>query len=352
MSPPQTKAWSGNASFYDFSDEMFTPPPQKEEQSMLEKIIKMYYAYMMQDVRSPIPHLAGPPGVGKSTVVQQLADMLGVKLHIINVSRLSPLELEGVQMPVGNVENLTEYRLHLLTSTIWTQLNEGDIVLLDEFMRGFPEVYNGLLDIMTSREVAGFKLPKVFFIGASNSVAAYDKALEDRLLHVYVPDIRKSAGALMRAKWLLVDELGLNPKMVPTTEMTQLFDNEVAPMYDVLDQFQHKAALGTTASKGQSLRKLIGQVQLREVQSSFLKDLIQLNNMMSMQEGKAQFVVLLDGKNIPQRYEAEAKKLKGNPKLTQIQADNINLNLQLIEMQVATTESTTKEGADDDDVFA
>ena len=67
-----------------------------------------------------------------------------------------------------------------------------DIVLMDEFLRGFPEVYNALLDIFTSRRVGNLVLPKVFIMGASNSVVTYDQALEDRLLHVPVPDPRRS----------------------------------------------------------------------------------------------------------------------------------------------------------------
>ena len=46
--------------------------------------------------------------------------MLGVNLHIINVSRISPLELEGVQMPDKEHANL-----NFLTATYWTRLRMG-----------------------------------------------------------------------------------------------------------------------------------------------------------------------------------------------------------------------------------
>src|SRR5690606_31400759 len=151
---------------------------------MLEKIVKLYVMAMANDVRSPLPPLFGPPGCGKSSAVEQLAELVGVHLHLINAARISPPDLEGVQMPQGEGE---EMKLRLLHATFWTQLKEGDILLLDEFLRGFPEVYNGLLDILTSRQVGGYRLPKVFIIGASNSTVAYDKALEDRLLHLRVP---------------------------------------------------------------------------------------------------------------------------------------------------------------------
>lgn len=314
---------------------------------MLEKIIRLYNCYMMQDVRSPIPHLAGPPGVGKSTVVEEFCRLMGVNLHIINVARINILEIEGVQMPVeGNT------KLELLLSTVWNNLQEGDVVLLDEFMRGFPEVYNGLLDIMTSRQVAGHKLPKVFFIGASNSVATYDPALEDRLLHIFVPDIRKSGAARKAAKRRFIEELGLNPDLMNYDEFDNMLTEEVYPMYDVLDQFQHKASIGSASKGGSSLRKLAGQVQLREVQSKTLKELIELNNLISLQKDYAQFVILLSGQNPNPNYVRLAKGLRGNPKLTEVQATNLELNLQLIEMETAIKETITTEGeAVDPDIF-
>ena len=152
---------------------------------MLSTILRLYTASRAERVRTPVPHLFGPPGCGKSSFVEQAAKMLGVNLHQINVSRISPLELEGVQMP-------TEGKLELLLATYWNNLKDGDILFLDEFLRGFPEVYNGLLDIFTGREVAGYHLPRVFIAGASNTTTTYDKALEDRLLHIPVPDPRKS----------------------------------------------------------------------------------------------------------------------------------------------------------------
>lgn len=313
---------------------------------MLEKILKMYATALATGVTSPVPHMFGPPGCGKSTVVQEVADLVGKKLHVINVSRISPLELEGVQMPVTHAAG-EPLKLQLLHATFWTQLREGDILLLDEFLRGFPEVYNGLLDIITSRQVGGFALPKVFIIAASNSTVAYDKALEDRLLHLPVPDPRRSKTAKKHLATLLVDQLGLMPEMAESYEMQTLLDTQVLPMYDVLDNLKNKSS-SPASVKGCSVRNLIGQAQLREVQCSDLNDLLSMNNQRAMRDGKPQYVFLTDGKQaaaIP-AYVGKAKALLGNERLTPVQAKNLELNLQLVEMEEIRHEKGTP--ADDD----
>jgi hypothetical protein len=310
---------------------------------MLELILKLYTMAMVGDVRSPMPHLFGPPGCGKSSVVQEAADLIGCKLHIINVSRLSPLELEGVQMPTTNED---VQKLQLLLATFWSSLEDGDIVLLDEFLRGFPEVYNGLLDILTSRQVGGFVLPKVFIIGASNSTVSYDKALEDRLLHLPVPDPRVKKRVKKDLAKRIVDALGLLPEMVDSYEMTSLLDTEVLPMYEILDSLKNKAS-SPAMLKGTSLRNLIGQAQLREVQVPALAEVLQMNNQKAITAAKWQYVFLTTGKNADPRYTKVAESLVGNEKLTPVQAQNLSLNLQLIEMEAIRH---AREGNEDDAV--
>jgi hypothetical protein len=284
-------------------------------------------------------------------VVEQLADLCGVNLHIINVSRLSPLEVEGVQMPHGSGEEMI---LKMLPATFWTSLKARDIVLLDEFLRGFPEVYNGLLDILTSRRVGAFRLPQVFIIAASNSTVSYDKALEDRLMHIPVADVRTDKKARKDLASLLCAEIGLLPEMAKSSEMTDLIHTEVDPMYEILDAFKANRANASAGNslKGRSPRKLIGLAKFRETKDCpDLSSLISMNNHTAMRQGKAQYVVLLDGKkaNIPVGYEAKAEKLSKLPdgKLSPIQAFNLNVNLQLIELE----EVRIQKGNPHDDEF-
>lgn len=302
---------------------------------MLEMLMRLYVMALAYDVRSPMPHLVGPAGSGKSSVIEMLADQVDVNLHVINVSRLSPLEVEGVQMPHGQGEEMV---LKMLPATFWTQLQDGDILLMDEFLRGFPEVYSALLDIFTSRRVGAYRLPKVFIVGASNSVVAYDFALEDRLLHIPVPDPRRSAKEKERLATILVNELGLDPSMVTSMEMADLLDAEVLPTFDILDVFKKRGTKVTTTEKGRSLRNLIGQAQLRQVQASKLVDLIEANNALAASKGLWQYVLLLNGKNPPHGYIGAATALQGNKKLTPVQAINLDMNLELIGLEAAKKE--------------
>lgn len=177
---------------------------------MLEKVLTLYSLAMGdREVREVVPHLHGPPGSGKSTIVQQAGDLLGVNVHTINVSRISPLDLEGVQMPVDN-----NSRLQLLPATFWTALEPGDIILWDEFLHGFPEVYRGILDIFTARQVGPLKLPPVFMIAASNTKQVIDTALEDRLIHIEMSapnDYREILGVAER----ISSETGMFPRINP-----------------------------------------------------------------------------------------------------------------------------------------
>lgn len=323
-----------------------------EGDTMLELLLKLYTTAMVTGVTSPMPHLVGPPGAGKSTVFRQLADIAGVQLHVVNVSRISPLGLEGLEMP-----DEKSSALRLLVSEMWTQAEEGDIYLFDEFLRGFPEVYNGLLDIFTGREVRGFQLPKVFIAGASNSIATYDGALEDRLLHITVPNPRKKRSAEQNLRQIIIDELGLHPDVKNSYEMDTLMQDEVLPTFELLDKFDARKAqpLSGVAPgdlKGSSVRKLIGQAKLRHVDSAAMRDLIAANNRLAMQPGKMQYMFLLDGKYVPADYESTARGLHKSPKLTDIQRQNLELNLQLIEMENAKRETNTEKEDAHDDTFA
>ena len=304
---------------------------------MLSTILRLYTAARAERVRTPVVHLFGPPGCGKSSFVEQAAKMLGVNLHQINVSRISPLELEGVQMP-------TEGKLELLLATYWNNLKDGDILFLDEFLRGFPEVYNGLLDILTSRTVGGHELPDVFIIAASNSTTAYDPALTDRLLHLYVPDPRTSKTEDMRIRSSIINALGLMPSMATSMSMDALMSEHILPMYKMLDAAKGNNVGSTSSSQDMSPRNLIGQGQLRECTSGDLYALLESNNAAAMRQGKPQFVRIAYYKNritpVDPTYVEKMVPLLSSDKLTPAQRIQAQVNINLIESDAVMKEAS------------
>lgn len=74
-----------------------------------------------------------------------------------------------------------------------------------------------------------------------------------------------------------------------------------------------------------------------------------MNNQRAMQAGKVQYVFLLDGRSatVPNLYEPKAHQLRGNDRLTPVQALNLELNLQLIEMEKIRQEK----GTEDDEIL-
>jgi hypothetical protein len=166
---------------------------------------------------------------------------------------------------------------------------------------------------------------------------AYDQALEDRLLHIPVADPRRSPTEQKRLGQILVDGIGLMPIMANSSEMQELLDAEVLPMFELLDSFKKKGNKNFGATEGTSIRNLIGQAQLRHVQASGLKELIFANNTAAMAQNKVQYVVLLSGERtkMPAGYVEKALKIKDSPQLTEIQRLNLSMNLQLVELEAA-----------------
>ena len=302
----------------------------------LQNVLKAYRMFMLSGNTGLMPHGFGPPGAGKTWAVEQAAKILGVNLHVINLARMSPLEVEGIQMPTdGNS------RLDMLIAPRWTSIKEGDIVLFDECLRAYPEVFNATLDIYTSRTVAGYQIAPSFWVGASNSIATYDPALEDRLLHMPVPDIRSSNGARRHTRKTLVMATGMHPDMIDNMDLIQLIEQEVMPTYGILDDL----AAGRPAqhTKGSSVRNLIAQVQLRQFKSKYLDAVIQTNNMLAANDPAHQiFAACSDVEKF--------KTLLESDRLTPIQRVNAQTHLELAELH-AVLAPMVEEDEDEDDIF-
>jgi hypothetical protein len=126
-----------------------------------------------------------------------------------------------------------------------------------------------------------------------------------------------------------------------------MLDQEVFPMYEILDSFGTNRSASPGSIKGSSLRNLVGQAQLREFKSTSLRELIDMNNILAKQKQQYQFIFLPDASGVDTVLAGKLRQLVTPAvmkKLTPVQVLNAQLNLQLIEMEAAR-----KEGSEEPD---
>ncbi|MFK7870125.1 MAG: AAA family ATPase [Roseobacter sp.] len=133
--------------------------------------------------------LHGRPGVGKTQVVQQLADQIGADLFDLRLTTIEPQDLRGLP-----------YYDHAAKKTVWyrpedlpDQIDRPAVLFLDELTAAAPNLQPTVYGLLQERRVGRHVLPdSVFIVAAGNSVEdgaiAYDMgtALSDRLIHLHL----------------------------------------------------------------------------------------------------------------------------------------------------------------------
>ncbi len=133
--------------------------------------------------------LHGRPGVGKSQIVQQLADKIGARLFDLRLTTIEPQDLRGLP-----------YYDHETRKTVWYRPEdlpddptEPSVLFLDELTAASPYLQPTVYGLLQERRVGQHRLPdNVMVIAAGNTVEdgaiAYEMgtALSDRLIHVHV----------------------------------------------------------------------------------------------------------------------------------------------------------------------
>ena len=134
-----------------------------------------------------IPCLIGPPGIGKTSAIEEFARIQSAKdgkphrVVKLILSRCVPSETVGMTMP-----NSEERTMDIFNSRLMMSLKDGDIWLLDEFFESSAFVQSVMLTVLESREMAdGTPLPDVFIVAASNPVctpSSIKLSVRDRFL--------------------------------------------------------------------------------------------------------------------------------------------------------------------------
>lgn len=133
--------------------------------------------------------LHGRPGVGKTQVVQQLADGIGATLFDLRLTTIEPQDLRGLP-----------YYDHARQRTVWYRPEDlpddpaaPAVLFLDELTAAAPHLQPTVYGLLQERRVGRHHLPdSVFVVAAGNDVedgaVAYEmgSALADRLVHLVI----------------------------------------------------------------------------------------------------------------------------------------------------------------------
>ena len=133
--------------------------------------------------------LHGSPGVGKTQVVERLADEIGARLFDLRLTTIEPQDLRGLP-----------YYDHEARTTVWYRPEDlpddpdrPSVLFLDELTSAAPTLQPTVYGLLQERRVGRHRLPdSVFVVAAGNMVedgaVAYEMGtgLSDRLIHLHV----------------------------------------------------------------------------------------------------------------------------------------------------------------------
>ena len=127
----------------------------------------------------------GPPGVGKSSIVSQVATRSSIELVDLRLSQLAPTDLRG--LPVPRSETSDWLPPHFLP-----RKGEG-ILFLDEINMATPVVQGVAQQLILDRKVGSYTVPNGWFVWAAGNrkedgAAVFDMPapLANRFLHLEV----------------------------------------------------------------------------------------------------------------------------------------------------------------------
>lgn len=129
--------------------------------------------------------LIGSHGIGKTTVVKNVAEQLGVKFKYYSSSTLDPFaELIGIPVPDKDKGTIEFYRPK--------DLEDAEFIFFDELNRAHPRVLNAVLEIIQFKSINGIPLKNLKMVwaainppGGDYQVEDLDPALQDRF-HCYI----------------------------------------------------------------------------------------------------------------------------------------------------------------------
>ncbi len=174
-----------------------------------QDVIRLYKSKERGGRAKPI-FIYGAPGIGKTEIVGQAADELGVPVMKLDLQFMNPEDflgipsrhdVEPVQVEDGKLisagKGFTRSNPPILLPTDNGPGDRGGIIFMDEMNRANKAVLNSIMQFVQKGEIGPYKLPDRWVIVAAGNrpeeaegVADFDFALADRFtIKNYVPTI-------------------------------------------------------------------------------------------------------------------------------------------------------------------
>lgn len=138
------------------------------------------------DANTPVM-LWGPPGIGKSDIVHQLADNTGRDLRDVRISQLDSVDLRGVPSVSNGITHWNP------PDFLPQDPNSRGLLFLDEINSGSTSTMAAAYQLVLNRQLGTYKLPPGWAVVAAGNrlqdrsiVNAMPAALRNRFIHIEV----------------------------------------------------------------------------------------------------------------------------------------------------------------------
>lgn len=113
--------------------------------------------------------LWGPPGIGKSDVVKQIADSLSAPMIDIRLTLYDPTDVKGIPYPDTEQKKMVWYASSEMPDEKFASQHDHVVLFLDEMNSAAPSVQAAAYQLILNRRVGEYHLPdNVIIVAAGN----------------------------------------------------------------------------------------------------------------------------------------------------------------------------------------
>ena len=163
-----------------------------ELQDILRSSIETILADEASSSRIPPVMVWGAPGVGKSTIVKELAKDMGIGFVDVRLAQMESIDIRGLPLPDKDA-----HCVQWLPSSIFPRDNEkGGIIFLDELSAAPKDVQVASYELILDRQLGGgdiYKVPSKWMIVAAGNRSCdravsttMSSALANRMMHLEI----------------------------------------------------------------------------------------------------------------------------------------------------------------------